>query len=275
MSTNCLKTQLKSVVENDELNILGVLKLHITAVDNPTGDTQYVQFKGTAAAKIKFVGGTFSTSYGGASVGDEITLAPDGTGGYAWAGYHSNNNGEIQLPKYTITTIWGQAINHLIYLRDVDYSQITAIRALFEGDFSEIPSSATYIEYVNTDRISGNVNNMLALENLKDLRLNGSLPNVPAVFDLVSFGKQIALTNIALRESTTGSIEDFVRAQCAHGRTSCNSLTMPWIGSTHVTFNNASITPAATNTLSWALNSSDNTKIDVTFNGTTITISRT
>lgn len=253
MSANCLKTQLKSVVENDELNILGVLKLHITAVDNPTGDTQYIMIKSSAPDKIKFVGGVFYSSYGGTSLGDEVTLTSDGAGNYQFIGYYSNNNGYIALPKYTILSVNGGKVNKKIYLKDVDFTNITEFDGMYEGTLFQIPITATYINYSNTNRISGRIGDIPRAINLTDLRISGSEQNLPNVEadDIARLGKQTAVTTLAVPDNTYGTIEAFVAAQRANGRTSCNDISMPWIGATKVTFNDQKITAKQDNHLSW------------------------
>lgn len=85
--------------------------------------------------------------------------------------------------------------------------------------------------------------------------------------NIADFGPCVNLTTLNISNTgVTGSLEGFVAAQRAAGRTTCNSLSLPYIGEGQtITFNGAKITTIQyTNTLSWTANT-------ITFNGTTIT----
>lgn len=100
---NCLKTQLRSSVQNDNLMKLGVIELEVTYNESYGENVNKIQFAGNGT-KIKIVGeGVLATTYANveSSTLKEYTIASDN----ALNLFFSNGNYTIEVSKYDVTRI--------------------------------------------------------------------------------------------------------------------------------------------------------------------------
>lgn len=129
-------------------------------------------------------------------------------------------------------------------------------------------------EYYNgseSSKVVGDISSLSELVNLEVININ---LNTDITGDLLSFAKLINLKYLnpgSAGNHVHGIVEKLIAAQVANGRT---SGIIKWAGSSgnNVRFNGNTFGYSAGRNFTWVPNSSDNTKTDITCDGTTITV---
>ena len=179
---NCLKTQLKEVVNNDNLVTLNTLRFLVKQLSNPTNNTQTFRIVGSPIEVPE--------SY---PMTDSEHLA--------------NGNYDVTLSnKYDITQITcadAAALKGSI----AEFKYITGLQRLI------------YINNSNNEtlvnRKYGDLSDLSALTNLVALFLS----NTAVSGDISNLGAMKKCKNISLPSSVSGSIEGFVAKRCLAGAT--------------------------------------------------------
>lgn len=270
---NCLVTQLKGVVSDDNLEKLGVLTLDVVEHETPSADSRYLMpYVDSVGVTIKIVGdGYFMTTYGGPSIGKSYTFTYDDyyQGLYRRGLYISNNNCKLEIPKYNFDHMVINSIFDYTPISKFDYTKMKIyIGSRLTGKLTDIPLRATLIQIGISTRVSGAVSDVRDYVEMESLSLHENQIH-PGLFS--SLGKLTKL--VILSAPVSGSIEDFVTAQregyvdsegTTIKRETCDGISCSWLGRTgQVTFNGATITNKASSTLSW-------TEDTITYDGETI-----
>lgn len=234
---NCLVQSLKAIVENENLEILGGfdLKVKYAAGDKVIG-------------LAKSQGGSVTAKFVGDTSTIDIVIPSDGTTCYT----SITEDGVLQirnkysLKRLQIGYLCENSINtaQLQYCTDINHLELKG--GALKGDISNI----------------SNLTQMTALHVSNNTELYGDIKSLGTMTSLVMF----SLTNTHI----SGTIESFVKESVKNGRSTGN-ISFSWnLGD--VTFNGNTVDGTASSSLSWSPNSVDNTKTDVTLDGTTITI---
>lgn len=267
MSKNCLVTKLVGVVNNDELERLGVLVLSINEAPQTNGSIAAY----TAGDPITYtiVGdGIFTDSTGTLDYGKSVTVPASVN---PTSLYFTPFVGTIEIDsKYDFagnigTTLFGFKTS------DFTYTKVQTIfmdSSKVEGKISDLP--ATLIDIRTSDsatgKITGKLTDFLKFTGLKSLRISGGTPYNIESGNINVLGHLKSLNSLNYN-GLTGTIEGFVAAQRAgtDGRTSVLSsapVMLYYMNTTSVTFQGNSIA-SGTKSLYWDANT-------ITFDGVTI-----
>lgn len=154
--------------------------------------------------------------------------------------------------KYNVTEIISDPNKILLYTNELKCcSSLTKIKCGLKGDVADILNSPlTVLEIAPNSGVICKIeyfeNNLLLLNRL-------SLRTIQLLGALEDFGNLINLTYLDIPNcNINGSVENFVHAQIAAGRTTCDGIAVSWIGSgNNITYNGVVI-PSKTNLiLSW------------------------
>lgn len=252
---DCYVTKLKDSVNNSNLEYFEKIKVRFNTPDN-----DYLQISVNALTSFKLSDATkrfyYDNNPNPADSNEIITSSSLYT--------QLKDSGDYDLiiyPKYNITT-W-QTVNYRI-ATPLDLST----------SFEEAQNLTFLWVGGHENQLKGNISA------LKGKDMTKVVMNSQAIYgDFAdAFGDMIHLEEFGLDSSqVTGTIESFVQRQVKAGRTTYTFAagkvgvlgTIPGI-----TFDGASLPQKASDYISWEINQSDNTKIDVTVSGKTITIDR-
>lgn len=274
MANNCLVTTLKATVDNPNLSKLGYLKVDVKRKNNPSSFSQKLILRGTIGNSYGYgtrefnctiVGdGYFTNTYGGESIGKEVTLSASKKTVYC-----SNGNYTLLIDnKYSINTINGVILcNNSDYFSDYntfvgdnyDLSSIDSITNSYKLKFvqscilfynGDTQNPNLLVELLSTDT------NLITFKCAKinvsadlDIFADISRPvteitlwpttRANVVGNISSLGKCRSLQFLNLDyTSCTGSIEELAAAQVegANPRTS-GTLTVSLVGNETITYN--------------------------------------
>lgn len=227
----CYVTKLKEVVNDNSLPYVGY------AVANVNLSAEKSMYFGVDTSvnsvKIKIVGNGAITSLGGVSTnvkeaqvshGQSFVLS-QGTYQLLFDKYYAV---PLSFPTDGSITIDAADFNKSLYSKD---SNLSLIRIVY-----------------------GNVKGMGSLKNVKTLNFQSC---DKLYGDIAELGTCTGLTELWLNGTqVSGNIEDFVKAQRAAGRTSCDSLNIPYAAETLVKWKGNGVTTSVyQNKLSWTSNS--------------------
>lgn len=248
MANKCLVTKLNGMVNNDNLPILGALTVKVKSVTSPTDNQRKltITVAETETVKVKAVGGSFTKN--GVSM-TELTL--NNSDGVVVL-YFSNGDYKVNIEnKYGILTL--QTAENSIISFNLDefvLPKTLSIVAMSSGNTGSIDNikledSANVISLKDNTNISGNISSLSGYTSLIYLNLR----NCAGISgDIESLGGMPSLTTIDIYgTSIGGTIEGFVAAQVAAGRTSVAPFSANGIsrcsfgGSTHVDASRANI----------------------------------
>lgn len=285
---NCIVTKLNGTVNNSSLKKLGHV---VYELKNPSTEAFYIlgASKGGVIAEIR--GAKFDSGHYGTQVIDDTHIS---------VGTNTTNNPTFEIKdiesanvevevydKNSITQIGYSIIN----LKDFDYSNLISIynSTLFghtsiltkfvdlsvlqssggnlTGNISNLSGLTDLIRLSIVDaNITGNISSLSGLINLTELDL-GNCPEVHG--DIAALGTLTSLNKLNLWHGSTiinqysGSLESFVAAQRANGRT-VNSTGISGIyGLDGVTFNGSLIAYKLNRVLTWTADT-------ITFDGVTV-----
>ncbi len=264
---NCLVTKLKSVVDNSNLEKLGIFSIGIKSMDTPAADGRFIDIGFTEKVTINCIGGSLYKTYGGSSIGTSYTSQDSdwnaSLGIYRFVGYISNNECTLEVPKYTLKRFGGSSycIKN-INIAKFNYTEVNSFSGNFlEGNVTSLPQDTTYVNFNGNTKIIGSLSDFASLVNITNLNTGNSSISPSS---LSSIGTLTSLTDMQI--IAFGSIEDFVSVQRANGRTTCDGITCRYLGALSTnrsTFNGTAIANKASTTLSWTADT-------ITYDGTTI-----
>ena len=247
---NCLITKLDAVVNNDSLKKLGTLYINATNSGYLAGAVI-----GISTSSARKITGVSSDLYNqsGVSLGREITeQAGAGTSWFVSGGGVVEVYNKYDLTYLNVKSSFTDPIN----TKDLSFcTALTSLTAQLAGKLSELPNAPSL---TRLDLVPSGLNNGLE-GSLADLPTYPSLTYIDLdkyrliTGELKALGGFVALTTLRLGDLTRvgGSVEDFVNAQRAAGRTTCSGITCPYIGTTGITFNGSSIAVASNTVISW------------------------
>lgn len=259
---SCLVTKLKSSINDSKLPYLGAVR--VKAVSNNNG---FIQLVSMDDAEVRIISDTVNiiSVGGGVKVSNKIAVM------------ESSN-----IPYPGITVDVNEGLVELLIFNKYAIKKMPIISTLNDGFASlDYMSKLENLQFQNkeeTDSIEnmpnlpsvsilwlatkgqGNVKSMLSkFDKTKLENINFLMENV--IYDdfANTFGDCVGLTKIAVTSPVTtgrleGSVEEFVKSQRSHGRTTCDSLTLFLRGGTYVTFNGASVQEQVEHTVSWSSN---------------------
>lgn len=269
--SDCLVTKLKGVVDNDNLEKLGVLKINRVYNANETQNSAYLgvvrsEIPAGKTVVLKIIGdGYFADTYGGASIGKEVEVSSEQSTAVRNL-YTSNGNYEIEIHNKYDFRVNQLSKDYHTKIDDVFWTKIIGING--EGYYGSLGSlDANKITSVNlADSQYGAVT--YTNEDIAKLINITSFSVASERFERIdtnTLGKLINLVGANQVSVLQGSIEDFVAEQRAGGRTTFSeTLNLKWIGALGlVTFNGATISNVQDGYITW-------TASTITFRGTTI-----
>lgn len=268
MANNCLVTKLKGVVDNDNLEYLGMVKEDLF----PTMGTTKVIFNASSTAKILHgtVGGNTEVTF---SANEDVYISNKGTI-LVDSGY---DKATILIPKYSLTDIFivGSQIGVGSYVPDVDLTKFkhSPLNLLSISNGRVVPD----IDVLNKVSSLVLINGRMAFTEECDISTLGA-NGVKTIINLTGFGtvpehnlkgsldksgcSPLTILNVPNTKAVSLSIENFVAYNRGAGRTT-GTLSLPWLGACKATFNGGDVANQQNNHLSW-------TATTITLNGTEI-----
>lgn len=229
---NCLKTQLKGVVNNDNLVGLGDAVILVKAVASPSTLNRGIRIFHNKAVTISVSGAYFTDSTFAQNLGTELNIAKDTQTDF----FVSNTDAKITIPeKYYIQRInaYGVEWDRANYVLDIDAFKYSSALETFnwpgcygiKGNLDNIAAnnSLRNLNVQNNNIVSGNIENFNG--GLVDVRFNsykvkGNIGNSPM------FSANLTMI-VAQSPSLSGSID---------GLPTCSALTsFNFAGSTGIT----------------------------------------
>lgn len=178
MVNNCLKTQLKSVVQNDNLRKLGVFKFQVKSVSNPTALMYYVSISTNSSCTISAPEGGFWL-HNSADWGDDAKKVTSFTVNNASVDiYFESGDFDVEISnKYGITVFKASAYDTFVFDNvDALYS-ITDFRCPNSADsdfkLSELNNTLIVCIISNTG-IQDDIKNASHLINVNALNVSGT-----------------------------------------------------------------------------------------------------
>jgi hypothetical protein len=304
MEKDCSLISLFGSFNNDNLPIYGMFKVNINIPSDATQAQSAIGVYATSAVTIKSVGGGISLTYSATGEGytNEVTHAAGVFSLYLQKGVSFY----LLMPKYTCmidhdtsgAEVVAFDVSDFAYKAPVSIARYYGVGQHVSGDYASLVKNAVFTTFFKLERsnIYGNVSNvdcfaqtistinMALAEGLAgDVSVFAPLTGLEyLIIDKTGFVGNIeslgTLTNLACLSfgytSINGSLEGLARGFVSNGKESGTIQWMDHLDQTLVTFNGERILVTGNRTLTWAINSSDNTKIDVTYNNETVTISR-
>lgn len=257
---NCLVTKLNAIVDNDNLEKLGFIKMQVIKGSATSSDRQIFFQSMETPFTMEVSKGNLQAHYG-TPLSNPYTESRE-----IRTFYLPNEDCDIYFDKYKDFALEVNKTRLKANIADSYYSAINFIKGTgWYGKIIDANPANITIFYLdgNTD-VVGELADFKDFVNLTTLRVHtncgGGEPKV--------LGKLTALTDLVAKRMT-GSVEDFVAAQRTNGRTTCDSISCPGLGINgtpyfnNVTFNGSLFTKTGTVILSWT----DDT---ITLDGTTI-----
>jgi hypothetical protein len=274
MSNTCLVTRLKGVVANDKLSYLGTMSFKVKS-DSFSGSTHTILAKTATGGDVVYeiIGnGYFTDSTDSVNNGKTITIHDGET---LSSLYHSAGNYTILVRnKYclgsafsanSVRTINASELNYCNYITTLT-SDSAGNGTGVVGNVSDLPAHLTEITIRdNADsRLVGSVEDFTRFTQLSKLIISTGVNKIVRG-NISVFGPLTYLTQLYV-SGMSGTIEGFVAAQRANGRTSVSSsnpIALSYLNEGTVTFNGSVIT-SGQKSLYW-------TASQITFDGVTIT----
>lgn len=227
MTNNCLKTQLKASVQNDNLPILGYFRIHCSVSDNYDIRNHYFQLNPSENVTLTISGGTFLDA-NGASLGTTLAISKDLDNIVR----PSNTEAIIYAPKYTFKHLFNNyGDSNLFYLdlNDCDYlgSEVQVNHVLISyalGGVSNLNHTPfEYLDLNGTD-IFGDVSGLSVTDSLflRNTRCTGTLQitpttdlnlyNTPVSYNLENLAS-VDIKDVDVRNGgmITGSINNIIK----------------------------------------------------------------
>lgn len=229
---NCLVTKLKGSVQNSDLDVLGLIKVHYKASTTPNTNNRFLGIgllQGTPG-KVTIVGGNFVQSDLTTVIGTEINFNTSVGNEYQEL-YISNNECDIYIPKYGIYFL--VMCNDNFVTQDTmptikDWSWLK-YGATFTGNFYGLCDEHLDLSVLSRHNPTSICTRTLCSGHLSDLApctnlIFLQLMNVNDAYDgnIAALGNIMNLAFVILGGNISGTIEGFAGAQIAAGRTTGN-----------------------------------------------------
>ena len=234
---NCLIIKLKSAVQNSDLDVLGLIKVHYKASATPNTTNRYLGLglrQGTPG-KVTIFGGNFVQSDLTTVIGTEVTFDTSASNVYQEL-YISNNECDIYIPKYGIYFLVMCNDNYVVQdtlptIKDWSWLEYGDI---FMGNFYGLCDKTLDLSILSRHNPSAFCTRTICSGHLSDLAnctnfINLMLMNTDDTYDgnIAALGNLVNLVFLILNGSNiSGTIEGLAEAQIAAGRTtgdiSCN-----------------------------------------------------
>jgi len=247
MANDCLVTKLKKSVNNSDLMKLGVITMQVSAID-PFNANNNIKLRYKDESGKAITDGMFMNSQG----------VPTGTS----KDVNANTDTYLILDvnqcnvdiynKYAVKELSCGARFYLD-LKMLSYcNELTYLEANLTGTLEQLASLSS-IETILTHNDSNLIGNISAIKDLSSITVL-KITGITGVYgNIADLGKLTSLTRLAIGDTRiSGSVEDFVAAQRLNGRTTCEGILVPYLGTnTGITFNGAAAPKASNQTLSW------------------------
>lgn len=259
---NCLITTLPSSVSDNTLRKFAVLNVKFTNLSFSSSAVLGVRTKSQMS-----VTGVSDDLYDqvGVNLGRVVSFGTSASSTWLCPG-----SGDVELSnKYDITYLsLPNAYIEPIDVADMQYcNELQTCIVPMKGDLSNlgIMPYVTNLDLRRPNESYDLVGTLSAFANLTSLTTLNLSKNRVITGNIADLGPLTSLTSLSLGDlnAITGTVEGFVAAQRSAGRTTCSSLSVPYIGSTPITFNGSSIVSVSQTTISWTENT-------ITIGGTTI-----
>lgn len=270
---NCLKRQLKGIVNNPNLEKYGVLSFIVTQKTIASGqetNAQKLTITLSSPAKITANGG----GHIGNSLSDITHTSLDLVTGVNNVFFENADFTADLSNKYVLTGLETPMTNSTLSIIKYDVNALHRLDALtkivhngdLDGKLEEIPASCLTL-YITNSNVQGDMSK-LSGRNIKST--GNSLifticPNLTG--SVFGFANDITSYQLVYSSKISGNVEDLVAIRKNAGQTSSVSSIPLQLGGTQVKFNDATVN--AQKSLSWVA-SGDNTVITLGSDTTTI-----
>lgn len=254
---NCKVTKLKEAVDNNNLEILGTIRLNFIIPENPSTTNNAFSIKGGVRFELSDKTKNIYTNGSPVVSGYYLEYDDSHIGSKSFQLLDPGSYDLIIKPKYNLNGNFYVAstldASKPLNLNMLAYTEVTSLTTrrsanfIFTGDLSSLKGHDMTVCCIDDS------------------------PSITGNFAEVC-GPMINLTNFSFSNSkVTGDIIDFVRLQVKGGRTSYTFSSLSTLGSaTYIKFNGQTIRNRLTNTLEWHDNAQDNTKTDITLQTGTV-----
>lgn len=253
MANNCLKTQLKTSVQNENLSYFGCVKIKA----NPgTYNTETLPLIFNSASSVKGLNGA-NIYINGVNVGDTVdyianetrTITPQNEGGtylilnkYKLIFFGSNQG--AGLLEYSLDDFSGcVSLNTFTSMNDIIHGDLSGLKntvittftmrkaTYVTGSFSSLPATITTLDLQSIDK-DFKTSELSHLVNVTMINLSNNDGSLSSG-NITDLGTMKQITRMAIGSSSVrGNIEDFVAIQRTgyNARTTCDRIDMPWAG---------------------------------------------
>ena len=254
MANNCLVTKLKSVVDNDNLEKLGCIRVSI----NPASGNNLIFFGISEGKEIKVTilddNTITSVNSGNEKISDKVAIIRYSAGN-PYPGFYTANNTTTLIEiegKYNLTTL--DSVNEL------------PIDSLFSlPDFIGLSGN-----------VKGDIEEFSKISTLSRLTLTYNGQNYMNLYgDVIkAFGGNANIVSLKMNmcaHVNAWSLEKLIKEQRFTANRSNGTIAFV-ANQSNVTFNGITITEYSTKDITWEPNSSVSTNTDITYNNVTVTI---
>lgn len=271
MTNDCLVIRLKGVVDNDNLMKLGEVDIQVS--DTTQTEDVYITVAATEDVTLE----NYTQNF--VDINKQDTGINKKTGTSVGA-YTLQGNKLAIYPKYPITSVAMTSfyVDSGFTTKDINYMpSLTSFKAALYGDLDEITNVNKNMAQLVAIRgsLSGHLASLTKFTNVSELRFGSNGYNIEGNLQDLAPLTSLKILHLGECSKVAGSIEAFVLAQVALGRSTVSSqeaLKCGYLSMTHITFNGQPITDLGVKDLYWQPNSVEHSKTDITFGGVTITV---
>lgn len=264
---NCLVEKYKGVVNNDNLAKLGVLKLFANTVLNTGSQVVLLNISGEHIIKICNTNEYVVSAWSGCTKIDDHTVKCTGNGAIIMSAECEailEVQGKYDIEDFSVdnvTDIQGGVDSFYTTLETLSLTK--NLMSLTTSSFKKF-SNITELRLGNTFvSLVGELNDFVGLSSLAVIVANSGNNKITGNIHEIGHLTSLNTVNLTGNTSIVGSIESFVAAQRANGRTTeSTGINLGW-GLTNVTFNGESSARSHNSTLTWTADT-------ITYDGVTI-----
>jgi len=271
MANDCLVTKLKGVVDNDNLMKLGEVDIQISDV------TQTVDVFFNIISTENVTLENYTQNFVDVNKQDTGINKKTGTSVSAFA----LQGDKIAIyPKYSITSVSMSTFfaDSGFTPKDINYmSSLATFKGTLFGDLDDITEVNRNMVLFTALKgsLSGHLASLTKFSNVREIKLGSNGYNVEGNLQDLAPLTSLKILHLGECGKVAGSIEAFVLAQVALGRSTVSSqeaLKCGYFSMTNITFNGQPITSLNVKDLYWQPNALDSSKTDITFDGVTVTV---
>jgi hypothetical protein len=251
---NCLVTKLKASVQNDDLKVLGAIKIVVDPTEDAWANSRNIHILPLTDVELEaYTSDSYFVNSSGVNIGTTITITTAKDYVYfstAGGTYYVKNKYGISRLDATNTSI------HPIIIDDFGYNDgLTRLSGRLSGNLSAL-AGKTVLNHLVTNNdvkeITGKLDSLADCTAITNLQLTAQNKITPS--DIAVLGKLTNLTTLGIGTTNTyGTIESFVARQRGAGRTTCDGISCNYIGADNpnLTFNGTHAPITTPLTLSW------------------------